>query len=270
MKTLNTTILLILSFLLFQSYAVFEQEGSHIVKQEMIGKLSADSHVERGLVLSRHGLSHLISLQSWELEGLPSIETLSEEKRQALAVKELNHALLRQKELVDYSLYQVQNFLGRAYMLLGTELLRQNERLEKKKTSLDKASRYYFSKSVFHYRLALQNAPETFKYSFVEDLVRTAIASGDLNKALAFIEEFERGQIKPNPNSDHALLRMKAEIYLIMGRHEEAGLVYEEWIRRGNIQSFLSVNSAVYCRLYDLLHKTGHPQNLPRQEIQLK
>lgn len=248
----------------------FGQEGSQIVKQEPVGKLSADAQVDRGLVLSQPGSSHSISLQSWELTGLPPLGNLSNQAKLTLAVREFRSALLRQDELKGYTPAQVRNFLGRANLLLGIELTRQSEKSQRKKPELDKKARHYFAESKMHYRLAIRDAPEALRYIFAADLVRAVMASGDLNQALTLIDDFEGKQIKPHPMSEHSLLRIKAEIYWIMSRPGDAGLVYEEWIRRGNTESFLSANNAVFSRLHDLKRETGHPNNLPPQEPQTR
>jgi len=240
-----------------------KQEGSGIVNQAPIGTLSPDLRVDRGLVLSGHNLSHLISLQTWELAGLPKLDRLSNEAKLKLAIQEFRAAINQRNKLEGYTLGQVYAFMGRTFMLLGSTLQTQSEQSSRRSETLRKQARTYFEQSFRHYRLALSYLPEDITYSIAEDLVQATITSGDLNRALTVIDELERKKLKPNPTGDYGLLRFKADIYWIMGRYADAGLAYEEWIRRGNAEPTLSPPSLIYERLAYLKKEIGHPNNLP-------
>jgi len=253
-----------------QVYPVcISQEGGVIVNRDASGGISGQLRVQRGLVLSGHPASHQISLQKWEIVDLPPLDTLSEETKLRLAIREFYKALDFRGNLEGYVSGQVHSYLGWAFMLLGIEMHRQADKLRHKARHFKQASYRSFQSSINHYWLALKQQPESLRYYTAQDLVQAVIASGNLYRALTTIDQIEQIKLKPNPIIDHRLIRMKADIYWIMGRYREAGLVYEEWIKRGKTEPNLSPPSLIYERLAYLKETTGHPNNLPaRSELE--
>lgn len=261
--------LLTLAFLSLTIGAVqAQQEGRRIVNPPpIIGeRLDADLRVERGLRLLFPN-AHSVVLQEWEQVGLPPLERLSTEERLRLAIKEFRGALEQRRRLRDYSSSQVYGYLGRAFMLLGLEKQKQAERMQRNDQSFREVAQRYFGESFRHYRLALEHEAGELKYVFAVDLVEAIIASGDLNQAIATIGDFERSKLKPSMPSDHGLLKVKADIYSFQGRDDEAGMIYEEWIKRGNTETKLAVGGPLYQKLLNLKQRTGHPNNLPSAPI---
>jgi len=221
------------------------------------GTVSPNTHVDRGLILSGHPLSHLVFSGGWRKLGLPNPDSLSSEAKLRLAIQEFNAALERKDDLQGYSDDQVHAFLGYAYTSLGTELQRQMEKASDKSGDLKNQSQEIFSQGFSHYRLALISLPADLKYKIAIELAQAVITSGDLNQAIKVINDLEQQQLGPNPGSDHALVRMKADIYWFMAREMDAALAYEEWIKRGNTSNLLRPGGTLTERLKYLKEKTG-------------
>lgn len=232
-------------------------------QEETVNNLDANTRVERGRLLLGHHLPQISWLDEGHKIGMPPLNTLSNEKRLRLATREFRAALEKRDELDGYTISQVYAYLGQAYRDLGTEMLRQAEKSPEKSHALRLQAQQYFKRSIAQYRAALKNNPGDLRYSFAQSLVEAVIRSGDLNQALMVISEFEREQLQPNSYGDHGLIKTKADIYSILGRYEEAGLAYEEWIKRGNVDTYLMPGDAFYEKLLNLQRKTGHPNNLP-------
>lgn len=237
------------------------QRESQIFHQPSKKHLNPDLRTARGLVLSNHPQSHLISLQKWELTGLPNLDSLSLREKLQLAITEFKAARRNSKKLQGYSKTQIEGFLGRAFMLLGTEMLSLAERHTPRSRTFKSNARSYFESSIWYYRKAAEGDPTSLRYYWAQDSIQAILASGDLNRALQTIRDLEQKKITPNFGVDHGLLRMKGEILWIMGRYLEAGMTYEEWIKRGNTETKLSPESLIYERLLYLKETTGHPNN---------
>ena len=228
-------------------------------KQDM----SAGAHVERGLRLLNPGGHHPISLQEWEMEGLPSLYDLPNEKRIRYAIREFAMALRKQKQDPSYTLAQIYSYLGLSYRMLAVDFQKQAERQEDGGRTADTLSRRYFERSIAYYTRAMRSDPGSLEDVLAEEIVRTIAASGDLLRALRTINSFEKHGIRPPANSDHGLIKLKADIYFFLGRRQDAGLAYEEWIGKGGTDIKLAPGDQLYQKLQVLRSRTGHPNNLP-------
>ncbi len=226
-------------------------------------EIDADAHVDRARLILGHHLPHLFALQPKHKVGLPDVNALSQEQRYRFAIREFSAALKNKNELVGYSVSQVHGYLADTYCSLAALLRGQARKTPRQSASLRQRSRQFFDLSFRQYKLALENDPKDLKYTLAERLVGAMITAHDYNKALNLIQQLDRANIKLEPYEDHGLLRLKAEAYLALGKDEEAGLAYEDWIRRGNVDSYLMPGKGLYEKLRDLQHKTGHPNNLP-------
>lgn len=224
--------------------------------------LSADVRVERGIFLL-YPNEHSINLQEWESIGIPRFDSLTSEKRLRLAITELQIAVSRQRQLKAYSITQVYSHLGRANTALAQELQRQAESSNRQRKRLADRIWQHFTQGIRFHRAAFQQHKGELKYVFALDLIKAIVSSGNLNLAMETIRDLERENLRPPSYSDYSLIKMKADIYSVLGRHTEAGLTYEEWIRRGKVDSFLVKGNALYEKLQNLQRKTGHPDNLP-------
>lgn len=225
--------------------------------------LSVNGYVVRGLILSDHPLAHATGLKPEIIDDLPPLDTLSKGTKLQASIGAFRLAIKRQRELKGYSISQVYSFLGRALMMLGVETMRQAETTVSRHKTLNKQAERHFRESFQSYRLALSNNPGDLEYTFAVDLVQAIITSGDLNRALAEIKGFEKRRLTPAPPSDNGLLYLRGEIYWVMGRFEDAGLAYEDWINRGIGQVNVSKGSVINEKLRFLSKTTGHPNKLP-------
>lgn len=270
-KTIYTEGRLISTLIICLLCAPFQLQGSMTTKKLQAksnksfrnSSVSATTHVLRGRLLSGQ-LGDINPLQEEDLHGIPPLENLSEESKLQLAIKEFRLAVLNREGLDGYSLAQVYGYLARTLRLLGMEYQRQAERFQENKKDLSLRANKNFQQSVHTYYLALSSDSGDLKYNFAVEAVRSIVISGDLNSALTSINKFEKSQLKPNSYSDYELLKIKAEIYWMMERYEDAGLAYEKWIARGNVNpaNFHS-GSVIFDKLRILRDTTGHPNNLP-------
>lgn len=245
----------------FTCLATPHQKRGGMIHQSKIGQLAPDLRVARGLELSEHPLAHSISLQQWEMVDLPRLESLSKIEKLELAVREFKIALQNTKDFDGYGTAQVQGFLGRTLKLLGAEFLARSEQHPRHKRRFKSKATTYFESSVWYYQQAIKT-PGYLRYYWAKDLIRSILASGDLNRALTTINDLEQKNVAPKSGVDHGLFMLKGEILWIMGREKEAGLAYEEWIRRGHTDANSSGGSLIYERLVYLKENTGHPNNL--------
>jgi tetratricopeptide (TPR) repeat protein len=226
-------------------------------------ELDANVRVSRGLILSEHPLAQHKIPQGTELAGLPKFGTVTKDEQLRRAVLEFNIALQGRNELNGYTVSQVYAFLGRASRLLGTELQRQAEKSPQNALRHRKEARNAFEESFRQYESAIENDSGSLKYTFAQDYVQAIVFSGNLLSALSVINELEKKQLRPSSLGDYGLLKQKADIYYILGRYEDAGLAYEEWIRKGGTDPYLVEGDALYEKLRNLQRKMGHPNNLP-------
>lgn len=224
--------------------------------------LTASTHVLRGLYLL--GASHhAMSLQPWEMVGITSLSDLSEEKRIRFAIREFTIALSKLRQDPSYTKAQIYSYLGLSYRMLAVAFQKQAERQAGGSQMADTLSGRYFERSIAYYAKSMRSNPGSLEYGLAEDIVRTIVASGGLLRALRAINSFEKQEIKPPANGDHGLLKLKADIYFFLGRHQDAGLAYQEWIRKGGTDIKLAVGDQLYQKLQVLMSRTGHPNNLP-------
>ena len=236
------------------------QPGRRTIASATEQEIRADVRVERGIFLL-YPADHSVVLQEWEIVGMPHFDSLTAEKRLRLAITEFQMAKRHQNQLKAYSAAQVYSHLANSYTALAQELQRQTELLRKPSGSTE--IRKSFRESIMFARLALQNEKGDLMYVFGVGLVRAIVSSGNLFRALNTIHFLERSNLRPSHYSDYGLIRIRADIYLVLGRYEDASLAYEEWISKGKTNSFLAPGNALYEKLRDLKHKTGHPNNLP-------
>ena len=226
----------------------------------------ATSKIDRALIISQHPLSHLIFNKDNVISDISALDKIPKEQRLRRAIEELSSALENSSKIKGYSVGQVYSFLGYSYTQLGIELYRHEEKsTPSKKKELKIESDQSFQKGIESYRLAISNSSNDLKYKTAVDLIQAIIASGDLNRALDEIESLSQQRISPPPKNDHALIRMKADIYWIRGMELESALTYEEWINQANTESQIRRGSTLYERLIYLKMKTKHLQNLPNK-----
>jgi hypothetical protein len=233
--------------------------GSTYAQKTKKSDLGIDVRIDRGLVFANHPLSHLISLQSWEVEGLPDQRRITEIEKLKVAERELMSVLPAwSKQKSSYSLGQVFSFLGFVRCKLASKYLRDSE--IKKSAGLTKLADLYFAKAEDSYRKAVDTATSDLKYTFASTLVECAVSSGNLRKALLIIRELEDANVSPPQGEDFRIIRLKADIFWTMGRILDSALAYEKWIAKGGDDAF-SPTSLIYQRLIYLKRNTGHPEN---------
>jgi len=224
--------------------------------------LTASTHVLRGLYLL--GASHhAMSLQPWEKVGIQSLSDLSDEKRIRFAIREFTIALSKLEQDPSYTKAQIYSYLGLSYRMLAVEFQKQAERQADGSQTAKTLSGRYFERSIAYYIKSMYSNSGSLKYGLAEDIVITIVTSGNLLRALRAISSFEKQGIRPPDNSDHGLLKLKADIYFVLGRHQDAGLAYEEWIENGGTDIKLAPGDQLYQKLQVLMSRTGHPNNLP-------
>jgi tetratricopeptide (TPR) repeat protein len=224
-------------------------------------EIDADTYVDRGRLILRHHIPRPLTQQ--HKSGLPRLENLSQEQRYRYAIQEFCAALRKKDELVGYNVSQVYGYLADTYCSLAALLRGRAEKELQESQTLKQQSQQFFDLCFQQYRLALENNPQDLKYTLATRLVGAIITAKDYSKALEVIEQFERDNLRPNSYGDHELLRLKGEANLALGRNKEAGLAYEEWIKRGNVDSYLMPGDSLYEKLRNLQKQTGHPNNLP-------
>jgi len=241
---------------------VFSFSKTTLVSNCQNQNLTASTHVLRGLYLL--GASHhAMSLQAWEMVGIPSLSDLSDEKRVRFAIREFTIALSKLEQDPSYTKAQIYSYLGLSYRMLAVEFQKQAERQAGGSQTAKTLSGKYFERSIAYYTKSMYSNPGSLKYGLAEDIVITIVASGDLLRALRAISSFEKQGIRPPDNSDHGLLKLKADIYFVLGRAQDAGLAYEEWIEKGGTDIKLAPGDQLYQKLQVMRLRTGHPNNLP-------
>jgi hypothetical protein len=224
-----------------------------------------DDYVQRALVLMDHPLSHLINFRGWAESGLPDMSNASREDKVRIAEKDLSYALqVRADGNPEYSAGEIYSFLAIARSQLAA--LYQVGYETSKTPSLRIRSKRYYGAAFQTFENAIGVASGELKYVIAIDYVETVIQSGDLNRALALIEEYDSKQLNPRFGGDYVLSRIKAEIYWIMKRNREAALTYERWIDKGGADYVFAPTSLIYQRLTFLKKETGHPKNFPTVE----
>lgn len=251
------------AFIPLNATQILKEENYSI--QKVNNDICADSKVTISLFLCKHPATHLISLQANELSILAQLENESEEHKLLEALKYLHCAITEKSNLHIYEISQVYSYAGNTYVLLGEELKRLYKQSNYKQEDLNIKAKQYFENSIETYAQAIDSADQESKYYIARDLVQGIIVSGDLYKALEFIDKFENKQIKPNAPGSYLLLKLKADIYYLMGKATDSGLAYEEWISKGSVDPYISPSGPLLKQLILLKRATGHPNNLPRE-----
>lgn len=223
-------------------------------------RIDLDKRIIKALYLSGQPESHLSALPG-KLQTTPSLDGLSEEERQLLAIKEFNYVLSSEKKVLPIRIASIERFIAKAYLELAIELKKQYDSSFYSKPELEIRAKEAFENSLKYYKKAFEDVDDKDKYFFAQQLVKAAITSGNLYLALELINKLDSQNIKPERLSDHELLKIKGDILFIMGREKDAALAYEEWIARDYVSKQLSTEM-ILSRLRYLKEKTGHPKNL--------
>lgn len=231
-----------------------------IAQSRKAESLEVAVRVERGIEYSGHPLSHLVNLQSWEISGLPSLESLSPFQRQEVAQKELRAAIKAWKpNSTRYSLGQIYSFLGFSECKLANLFRTQVEPSDR--TKYDRLSKIYFAGAANSYRKAIKHSSYDLRYQFAVQLVRCETSSGDAKRAFDSLLELDRLNLKPSLNRDFELLRIRGDLFWEAGKLEEAARAYEEWISKGSTEAVIRPGGEIYHRLLNLKSRTGRPRN---------
>jgi len=254
--------LLILPSLFFPVLA--QQDDKHYYDSQAT-TITADLRVERGLYLLDNPIVRLLPLT--KKETVNTFDKLSKKQKLIAAISELKKAIQQKSSLKKHTVAEVHNLIGSTYVLLGMMLKEEYAASNYKNTKLNNQALLHFQYSIKHCLLAVKLSSDDKKYLFSRDLVETTIASGNLYQALEFISYAEREKFKPTVLGDYALLKLKADIFFLMGLKKEAGIEYEKWINKGNITMYLSSKSPILGKLLYLRRTTQHPNNIPDQLI---
>ena len=239
----------------------FLYHAAHSQTQVADTEIDADAHVIRGRVILGHHIP--FPLQREHKIGLPKLENLPKEQRYRYAIREFRAALRKRDKSTNYSASQIHSYLADTYCSLAALLRGEAKKSPQTNRFLNHQSQQFFDLCFEQSRLALASENGDLKYTLAKSLVGAYITAREYKKALEAIEEFEREKLQPDSQEDHGVIRLKALIHLKLGQEKEAGLAYEEWIRRGKVDSYLMPGDALYEKLRALQRKTGHPNNLP-------
>lgn len=235
-------------------YCSFIIMGQEITNQFGDIPIKADDRVERGFLLFGSPLSHFVQRPNGF--ELPKYDTNSE--RFKSAVYEFQTALRQKKDLKSFTEIEVQHYLAKSYCKLAMSLNEEvgessiNEQYKKVESSL------FFNLCFREYDLLLLNKNFSYYPYYSKELIEGIISSGDLDFALAKIADLRKNSNGKN-NAYTYLLKLEADIYFLMGKNDEAGKKYQNWLE--NEREFNTIDEKLLERFRLLEKETGYPKS---------